>query len=453
MDRINRTLLIFASALLLAPLPTVALQAASQAGHDPAALTVPDQKDDLRDEEAQARAQEAQEREQERKDREQEARDRDQERKDREQELYERGTESLDESRWDKAVEAFSQVASLKGARADGALYWKAYALNKLGRRAEALTALGELLSLYPNSHWTNDAKALQIEIRQAESHPVAPESESNEDLKLIALNSLMITEPERALPILQKLLEGNQPPRIKEHALFVLSQNTSPQAHELMGRIARGQANPDLQMKALQYLGISGSKESRQLLADIYASSNQVEVKRAILRSFMVGGERDRLLTAAKSEKNQELRREAIRQLGVMGAENELWQLYQAEPTVEVKEEILHSMFVGGKSERLLEVAKTEKDARLRRAAIQSLGLMGADRTGEALVSLYGAEKDPEVRRAILNAFFIQGNAKALIAIARSEKDMELKKEAVNKLALMDSKEAKDYMLELLSK
>jgi HEAT repeat protein len=77
----------------------------------------------------------------------------------------------------------------------------------------------------------------------------------------------------------------------------------------------------------------------------------------------------------------------------------------------------------------------------------------MGADRTGEALGSLYGTEKDREVRKAILNALFFQGNAKALVGIARSEKDAELRKEAVRELAIMDPKEAKDYMLELLSK
>jgi HEAT repeat protein len=443
MNHINKTLPVLASALLLAPLPARPFRAAPGNKAAQPLLTVP-LEDDARQEEAETLAQKAGNPQMEPMELAQKA---------REQELYDRGTEAMDKSRWEKAVEAFGSVASLKGSRADGALYWKAYALNKLTRRADALATLGELQKTYPNSRWMNDAKALELEVRQATGKPVSPESESDEDLKLIALNGLMNSEPERALPILQKLLQGNQSPRIKEHALFVLSQSASPQAHELLAQIARGKSNPDLQMKAIQSLGVFGSQESRQLLADIYASSSDIEVKRAVLGSFMVGGERDRLLTAAKSEKNPELRKEAIRQLGLTGADSELWQLYQAEPQLEVKEEILRSMFIGGKAERLLDVARNEKEVRLRRAAVQSLGLMGAERTGEALGSLYGTEKDPEVRRAILNAFFIQGNAKALIAIARSEKDMEMKKEVVSKLALMESKEAKDYMLELLSK
>ena len=36
-------------------------------------------------------------------------------------------------------------AANVKGNRADGALYWKAYSQNRLGQRAEALTTLAEL--------------------------------------------------------------------------------------------------------------------------------------------------------------------------------------------------------------------------------------------------------------------------------------------------------------------
>ena len=50
-----------------------------------------------------------------------------------------------------------------------------------------------------------------------------------------------------------------------------------------------------------------------------------------------------------------------------------------------------------------------------------------------------------------MLHAFFVQGNATALIEIARQEQDPERKKEAVQMLSLMQSKEATDYMLELL--
>jgi HEAT repeat protein len=166
-----------------------------------------------------------------------------------------------------------------------------------------------------------------------------------------------------------------------------------------------------------------------------------------------MVSGDREHLLQAAKSEKNPDLRMEAIHQLGISGGQSELWQLYQTEPSVEVKETILHSMFIGGNADKLIDVARTEKDARLRKAAIHSLGLMGGEHTGATLASMYGSESDPALRGEIINALFIQGNAKALVDLARKETNPEMKKAIVSKLAVMGSKEGADYMMELLSK
>src|SRR5262249_34359282 len=168
-----------------------------------------------------------------------------------------------------------------------------------------------------------------------------------------------------------------------------------SPKAREAVAQIAKGTTNPDLQMKAIHYLGVFGGKNNGQFLADIYSSASDAGVKRAVLHSFMVSGNRERLLAAAKSEANPELRGEAIRQLGVLGAQNELWEMYQSESSTAVKENILHSMFVGGSVDRLAEVARNEKDPKLRLAAIHSLGVSGARRTGDLLVSIYESDKD----------------------------------------------------------
>lgn len=367
--------------------------------------------------------------------------------------LLQKGKAAIDAARWDEAVEAFGAVASTKGPHADEALYWKAYALNKIARRAEALTALAQLRKAYANSRWQDDAKALEMEVRQASGEKVNPNSEPDEDMKLMAVTSLMNSDPEKAIPILERLLQSGQSPKLKERALFVLAQSDNPKARQILMQIARGGSNPDSQMKAIHYLGIMGSKENRQALAEVYASSNDASVKRTVLHAFMVSGDRDHLLQAAKSEKNPDLRMEAIHQLGISGGQSELWQLYQAEPTVEVKEAILHSMFIGGNGDKLIEVARGEKDVRLRKAAIHSLGLMGGEHTGAALVSMYGSESDPALRGEIVNALFIQGNAKALVDLARKETNPEMKKAIVSRLSIMGSKDSTEYMLELLNK
>jgi hypothetical protein len=413
-----------------------------------------------RDQDAQDREQEARDREQEKRDREQEARDREQEKRDREQErlerldeLYSDGREALDEDRYDQAAGKFRELAEMNGPQTDAALYWKAYAENKLGKRDSALTTIADLEKRFTQSRWIKDAKALEIEVRQSSGQQAHPESQPDDELKILAITGLMNSDPHRAMPLLEKVLNGPSTPKEKSKALFVLAQNGSAESREILGRIARGQGNPDLQRKAVEYLGMFGGPQSRQTLAEIYSSSSDVSVKRAILRSYMIGGDKEHLLAAAKGEKDVSLRAEAIRQLGIVHAPEELRQLYKMETSPEVKKDILQAFFLSGDAQFLAEAAQGEKDAEIRRSAIRNLGLVGSGDAKEALLAIYAKETDRENKEAVLNALFIQGNAHALVTIARGEKDPELKKTAVSKLALMNSKEGNDYLMEILQK
>jgi hypothetical protein len=406
-----------------------------------------------KEQERRDREQEARDREQEKRDREEEARDRAQERLDRLQELYDDGREDLDEDRYDQAESKFKQLADMNGPQTDAALYWKAYAQNRMGKRDSALSTIADLKRRFPQSRWQKDASALEIEARQSTGNPAHPENQSDCDLKMLAIQGLMNSDPESGVPLLEKVLNGATCPKEKSKALFVMAQSGSPQSREILGRIARGQSNPELQRKAVEYLGIFGGAESRKTLAEVYASSTDASVKHAILRSYMIGGDHERLFAAAKGEKDESLRREAIRQLGLVHGTSELEQLYQTETSSDVRREILQAFFLAGDSAKLLQSAQSEKDPELRRAAIRNLGLVHSNDSGKALQTIYAKETDREVREEVLNAFFLQGNASALVAIARNEKDPELKKAAVQKLSLMHSKEGTEYLMELLQK
>jgi HEAT repeat protein len=364
---------------------------------------------------------------------------------------YQAGLRALDARQWDQAIASFEASADRKGPTADAALYWKAYAENRAGRADEALETIAALRHSYRSSRWIRDARALEVEVRGKTGAPVSPGAESDEDLKVIAINSLMQSDPDKAFPILEKLVRTSNSPKIQERALFVLTQSSSPEAHKLLSDIARSSSNPDLQLKAIRYLGMMGNEDGRKQLASVYNSSSDERVKHAILQGFMISGSRDLLLNVAKTEENPELRRDAIRQLALTGGQDELWQLYRSESSVENKEAILKSMFLTGNSSRLIEVARSEKDPNLRVAAIKSLGLMGENGRGDVLVSIYQSDRNPEVRSSVLNALFLQQNGKALVDLARNEKDLQMKQEIVKKLSLVHSKEATDYMMELL--
>jgi HEAT repeat protein len=364
--------------------------------------------------------------------------------------LYKQGRKAVDDERWKDAAAAFAGVIRLKDARSDAAAYWLAYSLNKEGRRADALAILRAFPGQYPSSSWAKDARALELELREGRGRRPDPETESDEEMKLMAINSLVHTDPERALPLLEKILKGQSSDEVKERALFVLAQSGAPRARQIIADVARGSAHPDLQEKAIHYLGVFRGKENRQLLEDIYKSTTNSDLKEQILHAFMISGDRERVLEAARNEKSVELRGEAAHQLGVMGARAELWQLYRSEKSREVKEEIIQGLFIAGDMDHILELARTEPDRELRLEAIQKLGVMGI-RTAPALWEIYRGQSDPETREQVIEAFFVQGNAKALIEIAKTEKNRELRGEAVQKLSVMNHPEAREYLLQFL--
>jgi hypothetical protein len=374
-------------------------------------------------------------------------------RRDGDDRSYERGQRALDSRNWDEALEMFTQVASSGGSRADGALYWKAYALAKLGRRDDAVAAIAELRKSYATSRWLDDAKALELEVKQAGGQKPSPEAENDEELKLMALNGLVQSDPDRALPLLENLLKTSSAPKLKERVLYVLAQSSAPRAKQLLEQVARGGAgNPDLQLKAISYVSATSKKtDNKQLLWEIYSGSTDNQVKRAVLNGLMNSRDKDHLLQVAKTEKSPQLRMDAISMLGASGAQAELWQIYQAETSPEVKQQLLHSLIASNASDRVLEIAKTEKDPKMRRSAIQALGSMHATKTGDALVSIYGSETDPAVKRSIMDGLHSQRNAKALVDLARKETDPAMKREIVSRLSNMKSKESTDYMMELL--
>ncbi len=361
---------------------------------------------------------------------------------------YDRGTHALDEGHWEDARQIFDAIAKAKGMRADGALYWRAYAENRLGRRDEALATLAALRQQYPSSDWQNDAQALTVEIQQQAGKPVDPNAEANEEIKLMAINGLMNGDPERAVPLLEKVLKSGSSIRLKDRALFVLTQSNSPQAQQLLLAMAKGGSNPDLQLRALNYMGMSGNKNATADIAGIYKASHDFTIRKEALNSLMVARAADELFNIARTEQDPKLRTEAIRDLGILHQSDKLAQLYQGGIAKDV---VLENMFLLGDPNRLLEILRTEKDPKLRSAAIRSLGLMHSQQAGDGLVALYPSEQDTATKREIVNSLFIQRNAKALVDIARKESNPEMKRNIVEKLSLMKSKDSTDYLMELL--
>ena len=369
--------------------------------------------------------------------------------------LYADGTRAISESRWSDAAGLFDRVAQMHGEHAEGALYWKAYAENKEGQQASALNTCADLRKSFPRSRWLDECGALEIEIRGRSGHPVSPQNEPDENLKLLALNALMQQDSAQALPILQKILAGNQSDELKSRALFVLAQTHSPQAETMIDQVAQGQSGTALQIKAIRMLAAAKGKSADDTLASIYQHSSDVQVKRVILQSYLITGDSSKLVAIARQETNPELVKTAIHTLGPLGDVQDLLVIYRATNSAETKADIINALIPSGKNgvSPLTEIAQSEQDPELRRKAIRNLGISGGMSVAPALVNIYQKNTDVETRRAAAQALFLANDAPDLITLARGEKDLEMKQYLVQQLGLMHNEEATKYMLEILNK
>lgn len=254
---------------------------------------------------------------------------------------YVSGTQAMNEHRWADAVASFDRVVDGRSKKADAALYWKAYSLNKLGNGPLALATCFQLRSHYATSPWNKDCSALSIDLRTDVRIPMPPmppvppvgpfhfdfdgddggrqAKGSDGDLKILALNSLLNRDPAQAIPLLRGILQGDQPAGIKKHAIFVLAQSKTPEAQSILHDVVMGKMGPDLQRQAIQMTAVFQGKRANDSLAEVYRTTQDAKVKRSIISAFFISQDAPRMVELARNEKDLEMKRSIVSQLAIM--------------------------------------------------------------------------------------------------------------------------------------
>lgn len=371
---------------------------------------------------------------------------------------YSEARGALEAGRYEQAIDLFQQLIEEGSRRRDAALYWTAYAQERMGARTDALRTIARLRSGFPASSWLDDARYLEAEIRGQQGRPIDPEDAEDEEMRLLALNALMRVDSERALPVLERILRDDSSPEMKERALFILIQGNED-AFDLLAELARDSSDPQLQRQALQHAGLTGGDRALDLLDEAYESTDDREVKEAVLHGYMQAGDTERLMRLAREESDERLRTMAIEALAVHGGGGDLWQLYDAEISKRAKRAILHSMAVSGSTDRLVELVRSESDPDLQRAALEALVVSGdmaeeheaSDQLRPLMLELLRDGERPELQRTALQYFWMREDAAALIELFEQTDDRELKRQIVEALSIMETPEATDFLLRLI--
>jgi HEAT repeat protein len=371
---------------------------------------------------------------------------------------YNSGLNHLNRRNYEQAIARFDRAIAQKGSHSDGALYWKAFAQYKLGRIDEAVATLAELRRSHAKSRYLADAKVLEAEAKGMSGRTLTAEQIANMDddeIKLIAIDGIRRSNPEGAIPLLEGLLNAASSLPVKRRALYVLALSDQPRARQILLNYAKGAGNPELQMEAIRY--VAANREHPAMSTDlrqIYESSEDPAVRLAVISAYRSAGHKAGLLSIATATAEPvSVRRQAVSGLAGIATPQDLWALYQKEPNSELRAAIVSAFASMGAIDQLNQVIGTEKDPAVRQRAIRALGSRKSEDTGKGLIDLYGRETDTATRKAVITALAQQDNAEGLIAIARKEGSLELKKEIVGRLSAMasTSKAAADYLLEII--
>ena len=364
---------------------------------------------------------------------------------------YDDGQKALRDKQWSAAAGFFEQAIEAEGDKVDASMYWRAYALYEARRNREAERQLRKLEREYPDSPWLKEAQVLQIEHDTSPAIAGAGEGVlEDEELRMFALARLMERDPGRALPLVLELLEETDSEDVRRDALFMLGMSDDEAAQKAIAQIATDSKDPRLQAEAIQMLGFSDSASALALLTGLYTGDADDLVKGAVLQAHMVSDDPEPLVEMLKNEQDPKWQRQIIQTLGILDATEDLHALYPTFEGADLKKAALEAFFIAGDTAMLKKVLETETDTELRKTAIQGIAMEDDDESAALLESIYDEATSLDEKTAVLESLVMMDHAEELaLRIVRTESDAGLRGQAIQVLGIM---EATDELAELYS-
>ena len=263
----------------------------------------------------------------------------------------------------------------------------------------------------------------------------VAEVDDPAEVLKIAALEALITAPPDRALPIVTKVLNSNNSTDVKSRALFILSQIDEPAAQQQLLEVARS-GDTELSQEAIRMIGISGDSEAIAGLSNLYSSGDE-DLREAVLEAYLIAGDTQAVVDIAAKAQDADEFEAAVEMLAVMGAQEELRSLRSNGAFPEV---MIEAFAISGDYESLRELALDGSDTERQAHAIEALGIIGGDEVDRTLLEIYRGSASEDIRESALGGMLISGYDAGVLELYRASDDIDEKRELLEMLAIMDS-------------
>ncbi len=393
--------------------------------------------------------------------------------------------EALNKAEYELAAKLMHKIylAERSVESAGNALYWEAFARYRMKRTDELKQAV-ELLQLqqeeFSDAETAYEGQALlarlyaemaergEIEaITKIES--MSKEERMREETRIQALHALMRMNPDKAMPILEKIVrdEDGSSLELRQNALFVLCRGDDQRNEDLLIDLARTTTDPEMLSEIVVCLSMKNSDQALETIISLFEESEDTEVAaQALFAIGRHGGDKAFQILAGiarNPNKSNDERAEALFGLAHTGRDDEIIQLATellgSENDSEIMEAALYSLsrLDGDVPDEVFMdlVDNPNIDDELRGQA-----LFFAARRNDLplgfLLKVYDKADRADLKMQVCHAIAEMGDddeyLDALIDIARRETDPEVKQNIMFWIGQSDSEKAADYLLEVIS-
>lgn len=265
-----------------------------------------------------------------------------------------------------------------------------------------------------------------------------------DDDVKVVALDALLQMDADRALPILKKVMASRDKCAevLRKKAIFLIARKNTPEAVDMLLDAAKNDPDVDVRKDAVFWLSRTSGEKSAQFLRDVALGTGDVEVRKqavfALSQSGSTAGRETLRQIAQAPNVSEEVRGDAIFWLGQRGSADDmdfLRTLYPKLTDRDLKDKVLFAASRHkGNAAWLLDIAQDPKEStELRKQALFWAGQGGV--SAEQLVALYDKTSDREMKKQLVFVYQQRGTGAAfdkLLDIARNEKDVEIRKDAI---------------------
>lgn len=402
-------------------------------------------------------------------------------------ELYRQARRALQREQYQEAARLFHELRQrhARSAYVGDSYYFEALAHYREASRASlerARSLLNEQRELFPDAATAEDALTLAARVNAAaarrgdaraaaEVRRQAAQSCDSEAMgvRSAALSALLQMDAARALPILKEILadRGDCAAELRKQAVFMVAQHQTGETVDILVDLAHRNPDPDpgVREAAVFWLSQVDDPRAAAALRGILESDGATPAvqERALFALGQAESPESRTVLEAYARRTDapvNLRETAIFWLGHMdGGSAFLRELYGTLSDPQLKERALFAVAQsdepGNQSWLLGRALDTRESLEVRRAALFWAGQSGV--APSEVVRIYKTSQDLELREHALLVLSQAGESDqraavdALMEIARTETNPELKERVVFWLGQTDDPRVPEFLLQLI--